>query len=77
MERGASGSVTAEGRQLSGSSHRVSTGDHGTEVLWVGSRQERQKCLKSHRDPNYCPGSFVCFPANYLPGFSYTNEQGR
>lgn len=74
MEWVALGSVTTEGKQLSGYSHRISRGNHGTEVLWMGSQQERQNCLKSHSDPDYCPGSFVCFPDNYLPGFSYMNE---
>lgn len=52
-------------------------GDHGTEVLWMGSQQERQNRLKSHSDGDYCPRSFVCFPADDLPGFSYMNEEER
>lgn len=74
MEWVALGSVTTEGKQLSGHSHSVSRGKHGTEVLGMGSQQERQNCPKSHSDPDYCSGSFVRFPANYLPGFSYMNE---
>lgn len=74
MDWAASGSVTTEGKQLSGHSHSVSRGNRGTEVLWMGSQQERQNRLKSHSDPDHCPGSFARFPANYLPGCSYVNE---
>lgn len=75
MEWVALGSVTTEGKQLSGHSHRVSRGNRGTKVLWMGSQQERHNCLKSHPVPDYYPGSSVHFPANYFPGFSNMNEE--